>query len=257
MSAASASLALGRVAGTPLSRINPVAQLAAMIVVTLVLITSLDVVTPSVVVAAELCLLPAAGLTDLRDLWRRTWPLLVGAGSVGVVNVVLGEDATVVTGVGLALRVVGLALPGVLLVAATDPVRLADALTIHWRVSTRFAFGALAALRLVPLLIAEFESVRLARRTRGVEAGRNPVAQARLLAGIAFTLLVGAVRRGSRLATAMDARGFDSGVARTNARGSRLYARDSWFVVGAVVVCAAAVALSVLSGTWDPVFVGG
>ena len=113
-----------------------------------------------------------------------------------------------VTGVGLALRVVGLALPGVLLVAATDPVRLADALTIHWRVSTRFAFGALAALRLVPLLIAEFESVRLARRTRGVEAGRNPVAQARLLAGIAFTLLVGAVRRGSRLATAMDARGL-------------------------------------------------
>ena len=107
-----------------------------------------------------------------------------------------------------------------LLVASTDPVRLADALTIHWRVSTRFAYGALAALRLVPLLVTEFESVRLARRTRGVEAGRNPVAHVRLFAGTAFTLLVGAVRRGSRLATAMDARGFDSGIPRTNARGS-------------------------------------
>jgi energy-coupling factor transport system permease protein len=154
------------------------------------------------------------------------------------------------------LRVVGLALPGVLLVASTDPVRLADALTIHWRVSTRFAFGALAALRLAPLLVAEFESVRLARRTRGVEAGRNPVAQARLLAGIAFTLLVGAVRRGSRLATAMDARGFDSGIPRTNARGSRLHLRDSVFVAGAVLVCAAAVTLSVLTGAWSPIFVG-
>jgi energy-coupling factor transport system permease protein len=161
-----------------------------------------------------------------------------------------------VTGVGLGLRVVGLALPGVLLVATTDPVQLADALTIHWHVPTRPAFGALAALRLVPLLVTEFESVRLARRARGVEAGRNPVARARLLGGIVFALLVGAVRRGSRLATAMDARGFDSGIRRTNARGSRLHPRDAVFVGGTVVVCAAAVTLSVLTGSWDPVFVG-
>ena len=251
------SLALGPVADVPLSRINPVAQLGAMALVTLVLLTSLDVVTPSVLVAAELCLLPAAGLARPRDLWRRTWPLVVGAGSVGVVNVLLSEDATLVTGLGLALRVVGLALPGVLLVASTDPVRLADALTIHWRVSTRFAFGALAALRLAPLLVTEFEAVRLARRTRGVEAGRNPVAAVRLLAGVAFTLLVGAVRRGSRLATAMDARGFDSGIVRSNARGSRLRARDAVFVLATAGICVVAVTLSVLTDAWDPVFVGG
>jgi energy-coupling factor transport system permease protein len=251
-----ASLSLGPVADVPLSRINPVSQLGAIAVVTVVLISSLDVVTPAVVVAAELCLLPAAGLTDARDLWRRTWPLLFGAASVGLVNVLLSEDAGVVTGLGLALRVVGLALPGVLLVASTDPVRLADALTVHWRVPTRFAYGALAALRLAPLLVAEFEAVRLARRTRGVEAGRNPVARVRLVAGIGFTLLVGAVRRGSRLATAMDARGFDSGIPRSNARGSVLHPRDAWFVAGTAAVCAVAVALSVLTGTWSPVFVG-
>jgi energy-coupling factor transport system permease protein len=251
------SLALGPAPDVPLSRINPVAQLTAMAVVTLVLLTSLDAVTPAVVVAAELCLLPAAGLTRPGVLLRRTWPLLVGAGSVGVVNVALSEDATLGTGVGLALRVVGLALPGVLLVSSTDPVRLADALTLHWRVSTRFAYGALAALRLAPLLVTEFEAIRLARRTRGVEAGRNPVAAARLLAGAAFTLLVGAVRRGSRLATAMDARGFDSGVRRSNARGSELHRRDAVAVAATVGVCAVAVALSVTMGAWDPVFVGG
>jgi energy-coupling factor transport system permease protein len=242
------SLTLGPTPGTRLGRINPVAQLTAMGVVTVVLLTSLDVVTPAVVVAAELCLLPAAGLTGPRAVWRRTWPLLAGAASVGVVNVLLSAEADAVTGLGLGLRVVALALPGVLLVATTDPVRLADALTLHWHVSTRFAFGALAALRLVPLLVGEFESVRLARRARGVEAGRNPVAQARLLAGSAFALLVGAVRRGSRLATAMDARGFDSGIPRTNARGSRLRPRDAAFVAGTVVVCAAAVALGLLTG---------
>jgi energy-coupling factor transport system permease protein len=250
------SLALGPSPDVPLSRINPVAQLTAIAVVTLVLITSLDVVTPAVMVAVELCLLPAAGLTSPRTVWLRTWPMLFGAASVGLVNVLLSEDADLVTGLGLALRVVGLALPGVLLVAATDPVRLADALTIHWRMSPRFAYGALAALRLVPLLVTEFESVRLAQRTRGVEAGRNPVARVRMLAAIGFILLVGAVRRGSRLATAMDARGFDAGVPRTNARGSTLRLRDAAFVVGAVVACAAAVTLSVTAGAWDPVVVG-
>jgi energy-coupling factor transport system permease protein len=251
------SLALGPVPGVPLARINPVAQLTAIVIVTLVLLTSLDVVTPAVVLAAELCLLPAAGLTRAGDLWRRTWPLLLGSVSVGVVNVLLSDGTTPTTGVGLALRVAGLALPGVLLVASTDPVRLADALTLHWKVPTRFAYGALAALRLAPLLVLEYESVRLARRTRGVEAGRNPVAQARLFTGTAFTLLVGAVRRASRLATAMDARGFDSGIPRTNARGSALHARDAWFVAATAGVCAVAVSLSLLTGAWHPIFVGG
>jgi energy-coupling factor transport system permease protein len=241
----------------PLSRINPVAQLVAIVVVSVVLLVSVDPVTPAVVVGAELCLLPAAGLRRPGELLRRAWPLLAGAASIGVVNVALAGSATPLTGVGLALRVLGLALPGVLLVASTDPVRLADALTIHWRVPTRFAYGALAALRLVPLLVTEFEAIRLARRTRGVESGGNPVVAARLLAGAGFTLLVGGVRRGSRLATAMDARGFDSGVPRSNARGSVLHRRDAVFVAATVLLCAAAVALSIATGEWNPVFVGG
>jgi energy-coupling factor transport system permease protein len=242
------SLALGPVPDVRLARINPVAQLTAILVVTVVLLTRLDPVTPAVVLAAELCLLPAAGLTSPRLLWSRTWPVLTGALSVGFVNLVLAEDPSPVTAGALALRVLALALPGVLLVASTDPVRLADALTLHWRVPTRFAYGALAALRLVPLLVAEFEALRLARRTRGVEAGGDPVAAVRLFAGAAFALLVGAVRRGSRLATAMDARGFDSGVPRSNARGSRLHGRDAAFVLGTGAVCAGALVLGVLAG---------
>ena len=137
---------------------------------------------------------------------------------------------------------------------STDPVRLADALTVHWRVSTRFAYGALAALRLVPLLVAELETIRLARRARGVEAGRNPVATLRLFAGI-----------GVRAAGRRRAPGLPAGHRRWTPAGStpacpaptpagRCCApRDAAFVVAAVVVCAAAVALGVLAGAWDPV----
>ena len=107
------------------------------------------------------------------------------------------------------MRVIALALPGVLLVASTDPVRLADALTVHWRVSTRFAYGALAALRLVPLLATEWQTIRLARRARGVERRPQP---ARRTSGCSparrSRCWSAAVRRGTRLATAMDARGL-------------------------------------------------
>jgi energy-coupling factor transport system permease protein len=241
----------------PLSAVNPVAQLSAILVVTVVLLVSGGLVTPLVVLAAELALLPAVGLTRPGDLLRRTWPLLVSAAGVAWVNVAFGSldgAAAWQSGAGWAVRVIALALPGILLVASTDPVRLADALTLHWRLSTRFAYGSLAALRLVPLLAAEWETIRLARRARGVDAGRNPVAQVRLLAGTAFALLVGALRRATRLATAMDARGFDSGVVRTNARGSVLRPLDGWFAAGAVAVCAVAVTAGVLTGSWHPVF---
>jgi energy-coupling factor transport system permease protein len=255
----SAPLSLGPARPVPLSAINPVAQLSAIGVLTVVLLVSGDLLTPAIVLAAEIALLPAAGLIRPGDLLRRTWPLLLSAAGVAWVNVAFGEpgrpDAWA-DGAALAVRVIALALPGVLLFASTDPVRLADALTVHWRIPGRFAYGALAALRLVPLLASEWETIRLARRARGVDGGRNPLAHLRLFAGTGFALLVGAVRRGSRLATAMDARGFDSGIARTNARGSQLRPLDGWFVAAAVLVCAAAVTLSVTTGRWEPVLTG-
>jgi energy-coupling factor transport system permease protein len=248
-------LLLGPVRPVPLSAVNPVAQLTAILLVLPVLLVSGDLLTPSVLLAAELCLFPAAGLTTPRAALSRTWPLLLGAAGVAWVNVLFGADGNGwLDGAAVAVRVLALALPGVLLIASTDPVRLADALTVHWRVSTRFAYGALAALRLVPLLAAEWQTIRLARRARGVAAGRNPLAALRLFTGTAFALLVGAVRRGGRLALAMDARGFASGATRSNARGSVWRRRDTAFVLAAALVCAAAVVAGVLAGTWEPVF---
>lgn len=253
----STPLSLGPVRPVPLSAINPVAQLGALGFVLPVLLVSGGLVTPLIVLAAEVCLLPAAGLARPRALLARTWPLLLGAAGVAWVNVLFGDaDSGWPSAIALAVRVLALALPGVLLVASTDPVRLADALTLHWRVSTRFAYGALAALRLVPLLATEWQTIRLARRARGIEPGRNPVAHARLFAGTAFALLVGAVRRGTRLATAMDARGFDSGTPRSNARGSRLRLRDAAYLGGAAAVCLLAVVVGVRTGSWHPVLGG-
>ncbi|MEU4382980.1 energy-coupling factor transporter transmembrane component T family protein [Micromonospora echinofusca] len=251
----------------PLARRNPVAKLAAALVFSFILIATLDPVAPAIAIAVELALLPLFGVR-LRVLARRAWPLLVGAVGVVVTLVlfaaersgrVLVEAGPVVvtsgvllTALGLVLRMFAVALPGVIVFATTDPTDLADALIQNARAPARFAIGALAAFRLVPLLGQEWQMISMARRARGVEAGRNPSAKLRLFASTAFALLVGAIRRGTRLAVAMDARGFDAGIPRTVARRQRFVAADGLLIVGAAVLAGAALTVSVLVGTFRP-----
>src|SRR3954452_10566167 len=87
----STPFALGPARPVPLSGINPVAQLSAIAVLTVVLLVSRDLVTPSFVLAAELTLLPAAGLTTPRAVLGRIWPLLTSAAGVAWVNVAFGS----------------------------------------------------------------------------------------------------------------------------------------------------------------------
>jgi energy-coupling factor transport system permease protein len=251
---------------TLLARRNPLAKLVAALVVMATLLVTTDIVTPSLVLAAEFAFLPLSGI-GARELWRRGWPLLVAVVSITISNALFTDrdsgrelfdlgivDLTtggLVVGFTTALRLVAIALPGVLFALTTDPVDLADALVQQWRAPARFAYGALAAMRLAPLMGAEWETIGRARRARGLDAGRNPVAAIRLFAGRCFALLVGAVRRGTRLAMAMDARGFDAGGPRTAARVQQFHRGDVVLVLATVVVVLVATSVSVLTGSWD------
>lgn len=241
----------------PLARANPVAKLAAAAVLMGVLFVSADPLTPAVVLAGLAACVPVTGVPS-RVLLARTWPILLAAASVGVLNVAFGSADTgatgIVTGVGLGLRLLAIALSGVLALVTTDPTDLADALQQQARLSPRVAVGALAAVRLLPILAGEWQILRLARRARGVSAGRSPVAAARLALGMLLALLVGAVRRATRLATAMEARGFGARPCRTIARPTRMGASDWGWIAAAALLGAGAVALSAATGNWRFVF---
>ena len=231
---------------------NPVAKLVAALVPTLALLTTLDPVTPALFLAVELAVLPLFGVRPAA-VARRGWPLLVTAAGVAVAAQLFGTGGWA-DSVGLAVRVLAVAVPGIIVFATTDPTDLADALVQNARVPARFAIGALAAFRLVPLLGEEWRLLALARRARGIDAGRNPLAHLRLFASLTFGLLVGAIRRGTRLATAMDARGFASGVPRTFARRQRFRASDAALIAGAVVVAAGLPALTIALGLFRPAY---
>ena len=231
------------------------------------LIATLDPVAPAIAIAVELAVLPLFGIR-YRVLARRAWPLLVSAVGILVTLVLFAADRSgrvlvdagpvlvttgvLITALGLVLRLLAVALPGVIVFATTDPTDLADALIQNAKAPARFAIGALAAFRLVPLLGQEWQMISMARRARGVDAGRNPLAKLRLFVSTAFALLVGAIRRGTRLAVAMDARGFDAGIPRTVARRQRFTAADGLLVAGAAVLAGAALTVSVLLGTFRP-----
>jgi energy-coupling factor transport system permease protein len=216
--------------------------------VSIAAVVAVDPLTPALLLAGTLLAVPLTGL-GLRQIAMRLWPLVMGAAGIAVSNLLYG-DVGAGTALALGLRVTAVALPGVLALGAVDPTELADALVQHLRAPARFAYGTLAAMRLLPLLAAEWQTIGLARRARGIDAGWNPVAQLRLFGGRAFTLLVGAIRRATRLAGAMDARGFDAGIPRTHARRSAFTRADSGLVLAGVAFALSATGVSVALGSW-------
>jgi energy-coupling factor transport system permease protein len=225
----------------PLARRNPLAKLAAVFLLSFALVSTVDPGPPAAVLVAELLAVPLFGVR-YRLLVRRGWPVLASAAGFAVTQLLFGTGPPS-NALGLALRVLAVALGSVLVFAGIDPTELADALVQQLRVPARFAIGTLAAFRLLPLLAQEWELLVLARRARGVDAGRNPVVRLKLFASTTFALLVGAIRRGTRLATAMDARGFDAGVPRTAARRVRFTVADAALVAGTLLLAVGALAL--------------
>ncbi len=248
----------------PLSRTGPLARIGAAAILMIFGFAAVDAVTGTLILAAVLVAVPLVGLSP-GTLLRRSWPLLAAAVAIGLLNAVLGEPrgsvlvslgpvalraGSLATGAALGIRILGIALAGVVALASVDPTDLADALVQQLRVPARFALGALAALRLVPLLADEWQLLGLARRARGVTAG-SPGGWLRLQGSRLMALLVGAIRRSTRLAGAMEARGL-SGGDRTVARPQRMARRDWLLLLAALVVGAGATAVSLVVGAYRP-----
>lgn len=248
----------------PLARANPVAKLAVATVLSFGLLLTVDAVTAGTALLLELLLLPLAGMGPLA-LARRGWIVLVAAVPAGVVTAWFGVDSGAVllglgpvtvtqgslaAGAAIGLRILAIGLPGVVLLATTDPTELADALGQVLRLPHRFVLAALAAMRLLGVLAEEWQQLSLARRARGLGDDRL-LGRLRTALGQVFALLVLSIRRATTLATAMEARGFGVSTERTWARPSRLRAGDLLVVLGGVLVVAAATAAGVLAGTWE------
>ncbi|MFZ4841998.1 MULTISPECIES: energy-coupling factor transporter transmembrane component T family protein [Mycetocola] len=245
-------------------RTNAVTRLIVPVPLTIVLLLTLDWVSAATALAALAVLLPFAGLTP-RQFWLRTLPVWIAAPLTGITMLLYGRpDGTVYWEFGLAqisdgsitiaiatvLRVLAIALPAVVLFVTVDPTDLADGLAQILKLPARFVLGALAGIRMIGLFLDDWRALELARRARGV-ADRGKI---RRFAGMALAMLVLSIRRGTKLATAMEARGFGGTTTRTWARESRLGRTDlALFAIG-IVVSVIVVWTSVATGHWNFLF---
>ncbi|MBN9186833.1 MAG: energy-coupling factor transporter transmembrane protein EcfT [Microbacterium sp.] len=243
-----------------LDGVNPVTRIAIAVLLSVPLFASIDVTSAGVAIVLQLLCIPLTGLS-VATVLRRLAPVVAFAPVAGVSMLLYAQpgghvywtfwyatisDDSIALAVAVGLRVVALGLPTILLFGRADPIELAGALAQIARLPSRFVLGVLAGTRTMGLFVDDWRSMTLARRARGV--GDRGVL--RRFFSMAFVLLVFAVRRGTKLATAMEARGFGSGIRRTWARRSSLHPRDLVALLGGCAIIVVALAAAVAAGTF-------
>ncbi|MGA4506343.1 energy-coupling factor transporter transmembrane component T family protein [Propionibacteriaceae bacterium G1746] len=233
-----------------INRINPVTRIVLAILLSIPVIITLDWLSATIVAGFSLLAAPLVGFGTWRFI-KRLAPLLVvapiGALSMALYGLpggptffdwgpIMVTEQSLWLALAVFIRVFALGMPAILLLTTVDPTDMADGLAQVFRFPARFVLGTLAGIRMIGLFLDDWRTLGQARRARGLgDTGRL-----RRWTTMAFTLMVFAVRRGSRLATAMEARGF-GGSERTWARPSRLSAADG--IAVAIVLAVGAFAL--------------
>ncbi|AZA13203.1 energy-coupling factor transporter transmembrane component T family protein [Corynebacterium choanae] len=246
--------------GSWLNVVQPVSRIAALAVVTTPLFLSVDVVSAAVGVL-NVVLLALVCRYSLRRLLQQSWPVLVAIPFSAISMALYGKpeghayftwgwihitDNSLQLALAISLRILAVALPAVLLIRDINPTELGDGLAQCWKLPARFVLGAVAGFRLASLFAKDWQGLARSRRARGL-GENNKIAK---FFTMLFALLVIALRRGGKLATAMEARGFGAYPQRTWGRQATLTWRD-WRLIG---LCAAmstgAILVAVFTGSF-------
>lgn len=248
-----------------IARINPVSRFIGALFLCIPMFFTLDIVSASVAFGLEMILLWIGGIAPWTVL-RKTWPVWIAAAgsfvSVALYGKASGEvlanlggfvvisQGSLYLAAATFLRVAAIAVPGVMLALGLDPTDLADGLVQILHLPSKFVYGGLAGLRMFTLLQDDWRMLGQARRSRGLGDG-NAI---RRVLSQAFNLLVVSIRRGTKLATAMEARGFGSDTPRSHARDSRLHAVDWVFYLICIAVPVIALGAAYCTGYWHWAF---
>lgn len=143
------------------------------------------------------------------------------------------------TGGKACLRLVGVALPLVLMLAVTKLNDLANACVEVLRIPYKYAFTFTTALRFVPVFTQEMNAIMEAQTARGVQFDtRNPFKKMSLMLPVCIPLLVTSVGKTDATALAAEQRGF---YLRTRASSYKRYPLRG-IDIAALALCVALIA---------------
>ena len=239
---------------TLLHRLNPVVKLGLAAAIIVGIFLSDTYVALLGFLALTLALGAYAGVVDrLFSLLKLLIPLalimlVLQLAFMRDGNVVWGfiTDTGLITGSKACLRLLGVALPLILMLMVTKLNDLANACVEVLHVPYRYAFTFTTALRFVPVFGQEMNAIMEAQTARGVEFDGGVLKKVRLMMPLCVPLLVSSVRKTNSAAIAAEVRGFNL---RTRESGFKEYpfaGIDFAALAVAVAIAAAAIALGVL-----------
>lgn len=259
-----------------LHRLNPMAKFLGVVVVMAGAMLYFDPFVPAALTAGLIAILSLAGRVPWPRLARWLVPALGLGLPLAVFNALYYDvsrlaSPTVIgrfgpwrltvegawVGLGLGARVACFLAASLFFIATTDPTDFALSLIQQAHLPYRFGYGVLVSYRFLPLLRAEFETIRAAHRVRGVGERAGLRGRTEQLRRYAIPLLAGAIRHSERTALAMDSKAFGAGPGRTYRRALRVRPADWAFVLGALAFTLAVVVVLSRLGLADAQLVPG
>ena len=192
---------------TLLHRLNPVVKLGLAAAIIVGIFLSDTYVALLGFLALTLALGAYAGVVNrLFSLLKLLIPLAL---IMLVLQLGFITDTGLITGSKACLRLLGVALPLILMLMVTKLNDLANACVEVLHVPYRYAFTFTTALRFVPVFGQEMNAIMEAQTARGVEYDtKNPIKKLKLMLPLCVPLLISSVGKTDATALAAEQRGF-------------------------------------------------
>lgn len=159
----------------------------------------------------------------------------------GIIHI---TEESFIRGIHITMRGVTLSLFGALVIFTTKITDVFYALMIQLKVKPKYAYSFMAAIRMVPIIIAEYLQLRQARKVRKSLIHKKYISGFKGLKSTIVTLLSQSIRRAYRLGIAMESKGF------TDGRRTYFYKTSfSKYDLYLLLLMAAAIAAAVQLGT--------
>lgn len=232
--------------------LNPTIKLIMLILVTVLGTFEYKPFLPMVLIGVGCVITVVFTNLSLKVLWKGLRLFVVSAFSFVVIILLVrklsGEDLQLINVSALGVRIVMIALYANLFVKTTDPELLIVSLMQQWRVPPKYGYGFMAAYRFLPTFQEEVDVIRYAFQVRGVGEGNNIFAKVWNSKRFIIPLMTTAIRKGSRIAISMEARGFGKFDTRTNWKSTAITGKDRSSLILFILFLSTLVAVMVLLG---------
>ena len=240
-----------------LHRLNPTIKLAAIFVLLFAVVLAFDPATPLVFLMLAIALLAGLGRISILLILRTLIPFWIVAIGFVLTNAFLYNTSQVQTptvlaqwgpawitmegvraGLSLGLRALAIVSYSMLFVMTTDPTYFILSLIQQLRLNYRFGYGVLVSYRFLPMLRAEYDTIRAAHHVRGVGERTGLRDRYEQFKRYAIPLLASAIRKSERVALAMDSKAFGVAAHRTYYR-TLTVRRSDWLFLLALIAATA------------------